>query len=526
MAREVSEFTFAEVVESLDIFWLLFGAILVFFMQIGFSMLEVGSVQEKSTRNVLIKNAFDVCVTAVCWAVSGHALAYGKSIDSPRGVFGGTTGYFMFGNEGDAHEFALWLFNWAFVSTAATIVSGAVAERIYFHSYVVFVFLYSLIVYPLIVHWTWSNDGFLSAHRDKDLLYGCGVLDFAGSGVVHVVGGACALMALLFLGPRDTVYFEKGVRHAPPGQSPSFQSLGTLCLWFGWFGFNGCSSGHLVGSVRVATTSMVNTALGGAVGGLTSACLAMFGDWLMGVGPLLPLPISATLNGILVGLVAITANCATVKLEGAFAIGVGSGLVYHYSARWLESKGMDDVVQAVPVHLFGGVWGMVAVGLFTAPGPYGNAFAYEGGIVRSDDCAGLLYGGSGKQMAAQLTFLAVVFPWLMVTVGSLFWVLNHKKMLRIPRIAEIVGADLMYHNEDPNREANECDMELTKGGADQRLKHVHMPPTGFALRENPLPTGTPTGSELDTFRFDEAPGRFSTPSIGAFENALRASEEI
>jgi Amt family ammonium transporter len=315
----------------------------------------------------------------------------------------------------------VWLFNWAFVSTAATIVSGAVAERIHFHCYIVFVFFLSLLVYPAVVHWTWSDDGFMSPRRGENLLYGCGVVDFAGSGVVHCTGGMCALVALFLLGPRDGVTFVNGARKAPPGQSPSFQTLGTLALWFGWFGFNGCSTGVLVGSAHVAARAMLNTALGGATGGVTSAVLSVYGTRKQ-------LAVTSTLNGILAGLVGVTANCATVQMEGAFAIGAVSGCIYHFGARLLVRLQVDDVVQAVPVHLFAGMWGILAAGFFTVPKLYGAAYAHDEGMERRHECAGLLYGGSGKQLGAQLTFLVVALTWVLVTAGSLFYVFHLRKV--------------------------------------------------------------------------------------------------
>jgi ammonium transporter, Amt family len=330
-------------------------------------------------------------------------------------------------------DYAVWLFHWAFVSTAATIVSGAVAERIHFRCYILFVVLLSLLIYPMVAHWTWSNDGFMSANRGSNLMFGCGVVDFAGSGVVHVTGGICALVAIFLLGPRDGVTFDNGVRRAPAGQSASFQTLGTLALWFGWFGFNGCSTGVLVGSAAVACRAMFNTAIGGAVGGISSALLSVHGfgprtSPVKGTGRAHQLPVSAALNGILAGLVGVTANCATVRVEGALVIGAVAGAVFQAAARLLDTLGVDDVVQAVPVHLFAGMWGILAAGFFTAPGPYGEAFLAGGGQERKEECCGVLYGCGGKQLAAQLTFLAVVAPWVVATSGAFFYVFHRRKV--------------------------------------------------------------------------------------------------
>mmetsp|Transcript_52193 Transcript_52193/g.119031 ORF Transcript_52193/g.119031 Transcript_52193/m.119031 type:complete len:824 (+) Transcript_52193:411-2882(+) len=464
----VSDMTDSELLDALvlsvDVFWLLMGAVLVFFMQVGFSMLEVGSVQPKSTKNVLIKNIFDVSVSAVSWSLLGHSLSYGAPFEVDEwGIFFGTTGFALWGGEATARQYAAWLFDWAFVSTAATIVSGAVAERINFFAYVAFTLLLSLVTYPLLVHWTWSEYGFLSASRgseSSDRLLGCGVLDFAGSGVVHLTGGTSALIAIVLLGPRSGVTFkDDGTKLAPPGQSEAFKTLGTLSLWFGWFGFNGCSTGFIVGNSLVAARAVVMTAVAGASSGLLSALINSrleYGTWSQ-------LRITPTLNGILCGLVSVAANCATVHLEGAIAIGLGSAICYVLCARALERNGIDDVVQAVPVHLSGGLWGLVAAGLFTVPSAYKQSYTAIGAGGDSVECAGLLYGGSGKQLAANLLLGCLDVAWVTLTVGALFLVAHRTRILRVSKLIEQVGLDLMLHNDRPDREGDETDMELTLG---------------------------------------------------------------
>ena len=196
------------------------------------------------------------------------------------------------------------------------------------------------------VHWAWSDGGFMSPFREKGLLFGCGALDLAGSGVIHVTGGLASLLGVALLGPRDGVTFADGTKKAPRGQSPAFQTLGTLALWFGWFGFNGCSVGGLVGSAGPAAHAMAMTAVSGGTAGIFCAALSFRMDGRTGLEPQVHL--SAALNGALSGLVGITANCATVELEGAFLIGCGSAVVYLYSSRALERFGIDDVVQVTP----------------------------------------------------------------------------------------------------------------------------------------------------------------------------------
>mmetsp|Transcript_73748 Transcript_73748/g.148606 ORF Transcript_73748/g.148606 Transcript_73748/m.148606 type:complete len:451 (-) Transcript_73748:227-1579(-) len=417
-----------DVAKDLDIFWLLFGSTLVFFMQAGFCMLEVGCVPETQSFNILIKNILDCCLCAIAWGICGHALAYG---DSSNGVTGGTTGYAMFAGDGEADQYAAWLFNWAFVIVAVTIVSGAVGERIYFHTQICFVLLFAMFVYPYVAHWTWSSDGFLSARKDKDLLFGCGVLDYSGSGVINVTGGLCALLAIKLLGPREHVIFVDGVKKAPPGQSASFQTLGTLSIWFGWFGLNGGSVGYLVGSVSVATRAMFTTAIGGAFGGMAAAILSVFGDYALGRGEIHQLSVTAAHGGILSGLVATSASAATCNVGGAIAISAVGASLYHVSALQLEKYEIDDITHAVPTHLIPGVWGILAAGLFTVPELYGEAYANTGGMDRKDDCAGLFFG-SASQLGAQIVWLLVVIPWVLVTCGVFFYVADMKNELRVP----------------------------------------------------------------------------------------------
>jgi len=333
----------------MDVVWLLIGALLIFYMQIGFAMLEVGAVAESATKNVLMKNCFDAAVTSLSWGFVGNAFAYGDAISSGNGWFLGTTGFFF--SMETSGEYASWLFNWAFVATAATIVSGAVAERINFRVYVGFAMLLGVLTYPMIVRWGWSSHGFMSAFRDEangPKLFDCGLLDFAGSGVIHLTGGVAALVSVVCLGPRTGVSYSNGVKTAPYGQSDSLKVMGTLCLWFGWFAFNGVSTGAIVGSSRVAARAMVMTAVAGAVGGIVSAIFHSKWEQRNGKGwdhlDFAQLHLTPLMNGVLVGLVGITANCATVKVEGAVLIGAGSAILYVCTEHLLDHFEIDDVV--------------------------------------------------------------------------------------------------------------------------------------------------------------------------------------
>mmetsp|Transcript_65513 Transcript_65513/g.122599 ORF Transcript_65513/g.122599 Transcript_65513/m.122599 type:complete len:539 (-) Transcript_65513:261-1877(-) len=469
------------VVDSLDVFWLLCGAILIFYMQIGFSMLEVGAVPISATKNVLMKNTFDAAATAFAWGIVGHAFAYGEAVNHDTGWFVGTSGFFF--DLETPSDYALWLFNWAFVATAATIVSGAVAERIEFRVYIAFAFLLSVVTYPAIVHWGWSGDGFMSPFLDEEAtgrkkMFGCGLLDFAGSGVIHLTGGVAALVAVYLIGPRDGVAYVDGKKIAPAGQSDVLKTLGTLCLWFGWFAFNGVSTLAIVGSARTAARAMVMTAIAGAVGGVVSAITHSCWEKKRGFGwdhtNAAEVHLAPVLNGILGALVGITANCSTVKVEGAIIIGAVSGYLYVATEHILDHFEIDDVVSAVPVHFSSGVWGLLAGGLFTAPQYYQEAY----GGADFYTCAGLFYGGSGNQMAANVVFMLVSVPWTLATVGLFFVVCTHLGIMRVSRLVEMVGIDQMHHNDEGlDDDADEMDM-MTRapGGAPPLFPPVVMSP--------------------------------------------------
>ncbi|CAM9438300.1 unnamed protein product [Heterosigma akashiwo] len=259
----------------MDTFWLMFGAVLVFFMQTGFGMLEVGSVSTKNTKNILVKNVFDAAIGALCWWFIGFGVAMGADDYPSTGSNGsfGTDSYFLAGGFRDevsadvGYLWAGWLFQWSFAATAATIVTGSVAERITFSAYLFYSILLVCFVYPVIVHWGWNVSGWASAWREESLLLGCGVTDFAGSGVVHTTGGVVALIGAKILGPR-TGRFLNGQVQPMQQQSFIFQTLGTLILWFGWYGFNAASTLYIASYAAVAARCMVTTTIAAAAGSI------------------------------------------------------------------------------------------------------------------------------------------------------------------------------------------------------------------------------------------------------------------
>ncbi|CAM9777356.1 unnamed protein product [Ectocarpus fasciculatus] len=421
---------------DMDIFWLMFGAILVFFMQTGFAMLEVGSVSIKNTKNILIKNIGDASLGAICWWLLGFGVAFGDT----SGKFIGTNtfalkGAFFEGEDGtltNGYSYASWLFQWAFAATAATIVSGAVAERVSFNAYIIYSLVLTSFIYPVVVHWGWAG-GWAAAWREEDLLFGCGVIDFAGSGVVHMTGGLAALCAAIVVGPRTGRFNEDGSANTLPQQSAVLQSLGTLILWFGWYGFNGVSTLYIVGFAGVAAKTMVTTTISAAFGAVTTVLLGKvnLGYWDGG----------AANNGLLAGLVGITAGCSTCEPEGAMVIGIISGFVYTYSSKLLVMLKIDDVVDAIPVHCFCGAWGVFAASLFATKDNYGMAYYGD----RADKCAGAFYGGSGNAIGANFVFILAVIAWVMATCMALFMGIKATVGIRVDKEMEQIGMDDSKH---------------------------------------------------------------------------------
>eukprot|EP00903_Cladosiphon_okamuranus_P006451 g6311.t1 len=425
--------------DAVDTAWILIGAVMVFFMQAGFAMLEVGSVSIKNTKNILVKNIGDSAMGALGWWLIGNGLAFGDS----RGGFIGTTGFALKG-EGlygsESGEFlpmgyAQWLFQWAFAASATTIVSGAMAERATFGAYVVHSSLITAFIYPAVAHWAWSQEGWASPWLadEDDLLFGCGVTDLAGSGVVHMTGGMAALVGIFILGPRAGRFNEDGTCNTMPQQSAVLQTLGSFILWWGWLGFNSASVPSFVAMPAVAAKVMGVTVIGGSAGGVASLLLfkLKLGFWDVG---------NAT-NGILAGLVSITAGCGTYEPEAAFVVGLIGGVFYYLSSNFLVSILLDDVVNATPVHLFGGMWGLVASGLFSSKFGYSATYFED----RSDKCAGVLYGGSGRALAANLVFLLSIAAWVGLVTLVMFVVTKLSIGIRVSKEEEVAGMDDSKH---------------------------------------------------------------------------------
>jgi len=329
-----------EISIAVDALWLVFAGALVMLMQAGFALVEAGFTRAKNAGNIIMKNVMDFSVGGLTYWAFGFALAYGGS------TIGGFISYgdvFFFDDPSRAGE---WFFQVVFAATAATIISGAVAGRVKFTSYLMYTPFITGLIYPIVTHWVWGG-GWLSE---------LGFFDFAGSGVVHMLGGVAALAGVIVVGPRLGKYDENGNPHVIPGHSVTLGALGVFILWFGWYGFNAGSTLAAVGediAFPVVTTTLA--ACAGAVG-------AMFTAWVIVGKP----DVGFTLNGVLAGLVGITAGTASISFGLSILTGAVAGVIMVFSVILLERIGIDDPVGAISVHGTAGLWGVLAVGLFSA----------------------------------------------------------------------------------------------------------------------------------------------------------------
>ncbi len=345
-----------ETQKNLNLVWTVVAAALVFFMQAGFCLLESGSARAKNSINVVMKNVLDFCVSAVAYLFIGFALMFGTSYGGWLGV-----GPFWLSDfPAESPIWSLWIFQVVFAGTAATIISGAMAERTKFIGYVIFSAVISGLIYPVLGHWAWGGaaagieEGF---GEGLGWLGAMGFADFAGSTVVHGIGGAAALAGVIVIGPRVGRFAADGSPRLIPAHNIPMAALGTFILWFGWFGFNAGST--LAGTAEIGRIA-VNTLVAASIGGIS----AMLTVWTIDRRP----DVLTTLNGTLGGLVAITACCNVVTPFSAFLIGFAAGIITALGTMLLEKVKVDDVVGAVPVHLFCGIWGTLCVALFHEDG--------------------------------------------------------------------------------------------------------------------------------------------------------------
>ncbi|GMH94043.1 hypothetical protein TrVE_jg6168 [Triparma verrucosa] len=404
----------------INLIWVMVCTMLVFFMQVGFALLEVGSVQSKNAKSILIKNLLDGSVGSLAWWAFGYGLAYG-----PNGnvLCGGS--WFFFNDASEEvfrgmPDYAHFLFQWAFATTAATIVSGSIAERCNPTSYLIFSGFITAFFYPLAVHWVWSDNAWLA-----DM----GFKDFAGCAPVHIVGGISGLMGAILLGPRTGRFNLDGQPNPMPAHNLVLSTIGCLILWFGWYGFNGGSVGDLTGGGYArAAKSMLTTTLAAASAGLSVYWIESF---MTGIRDLPPL-----LNGILAGLVSITAAADVVDTWAAVVIGVVGAFAYSVGSRVVLAYEIDDPLNAFPLHGICGLWGIISVGLFAD----------------DVDHKGIFYGGEGtkggpgyRQIGIQLLGAIVIAVWAASTSFVCFWLVDKCVGLRVTLKEEKLGMDMAHH---------------------------------------------------------------------------------
>jgi len=386
---------------NLNYVWVVLAAILVLFMQAGFSLVETGLTRSKNAVNIIMKNVMDCAAGALVFFAVGFGLMFGTS-----NGWVGTDGFFLTGIEGQDQSwtYAFWLFQAVFAATAATIVSGAVAERTKFTGYLIFSVVITGLLYPVFGSWAWGG-----LFNGSGWLEGLGFIDFAGSTVVHSVGGWAALAGALVVGPRVGKYAADGTPRHLAGHSLPLAALGVFILWMGWFGFNAGST--TAGDPAIALIAM-NTLLSAAAG----AVLAMVTTWLRSGKPDAPM----TLNGVLGGLVGITAGCANLSPGFAILTGAVAGVIVVYASMWLE-RFVDDPVGAIAVHGVCGAWGTLAAGLF--------------------DSAGF----SLATVGVQLVGIAAAFLWVFPLAYGLFTLIDRFVGLRVEAQPEALGLDLHEH---------------------------------------------------------------------------------
>jgi Amt family ammonium transporter len=430
-------------ISGVDTFYLIYAGALVFFMQVGFAMLCAGSIREKNVKNVLLWNLLDSAGGAFGFWSVGFAFAYGGDDIEKGKTFIGNKGFFLSSDV----DLEFWFFQFAFACALSSIVAGTIAERCKMTAYLCYSIFLCGFVYPVCAHSFWSANGFLSAFA-ADPLWGTGAVDLAGSGPVHMCGGVAALVMALVLGPRKgRFYDEDGVALEEPKpmgpHSVTLQFLGTFGLWFGWYGFNPGStlmiSTESLGDV--ASLVAVNTTLGAAAGALSGMFTSTIVDerktgvyqW----------DTTAAMNGCLTGLVAITAGCATVEPWAAFVIGLVAGWVYLAASALILRFKIDDAVDAIPVHMFGGAWGVIATGLFSNERRMATA-AY------STENLGWFYewgrgSGNFRLMGIQLVAVLFVFGWTCCIFTPFCFTLKYLNWLRIDPLEEEVGMDISRH---------------------------------------------------------------------------------
>ncbi|KAK9809380.1 hypothetical protein WJX73_010467 [Symbiochloris irregularis] len=442
------------------------SAYLVFFMHCGFAMISVGCVRTRFAKHIAILILADAAASAFGYYFTGYAFAFGDNLDAsgaPNGNYFIGTNYFALHalpHTGTSNSDYLWVFQWSFAATACTIVSGAIAERARFESYLLYSVFMAGWVYPIVTHSVWSPMGWAGMLRNTTYaphrLLGVGAIDFAGSGAVHMVGGCAAAAGCFMIGPRIGRYLPDGTVVDMPGHNSSLFVLGVMILWFGWYGFNPGSQLALVGYSGAIANAAITTTLAPAFASLSALAVkstinrVSTGRWsydIMTMG-----------NGALAGLVAITASCSTVYPWGAIVIGIVAGMVYNFGS-WVSVKlHLDDPLDAIAVHAWNGGVGVIAPGFIASQGLIQQSYGFAN---TDNDCTqdptnsstnncpfrqyGCFLGGNGDLLGAQIIYFCWIVGWVLGNMLPFFFILKILGILRVPAEEETLGIDESYH---------------------------------------------------------------------------------
>ena len=390
-----------ELISSVDTVWVALCAALIFQMEGGFALLEAGFIRSKNAMSIIAKVIIDIAFGGIAFYLLGFGIAYGQS-----------NGYFAFEMGITDRDLGLtisnklfWFIQLGFAIAAISIVSGAVAERMKIWAYAFFVFIFCIIIYPLAANWVWNSDGWLA---------GMGFNDFAGSAAVHALGGFAALASAIVLGPRLGKYGKNGEINAIPGHNLTLAAVGAFILWFGWFGFNPGSTLAAVGNWELIGSVATNTFLASAAGGIATMAYTHFRYG--------QIDITMTINGVLAGLVAITAGCNVVEPNSAIIIGLIAGVLVDIAVVMIDKMHIDDPVGAIAVHGINGFWGTIAVGLFATEG-------------------GLFFGGGITQLTTQFIGVTAIAAFSFGITYIVMTILDKTIGIRVSREEELAGID-------------------------------------------------------------------------------------
>ncbi len=429
------------VTDSINTIYLLFSAYLVFVMQLGFAMLCAGSVRAKNAMNIMLTNVVDAVVGSISYYLFGFAFAFGDGSNS--NPFIGTNFFALYNIPNTSYDYSFFLYQWAFAIAVAGITSGSIAERTQFTAYLFFSFFLTGFVYPIVAHWVWSSSGWLSP-SSSGLLFGSGAIDFAGSGVVHLVGGIAGLWGSFIEGPRVGRFDAFGKPVPMRGHNATLVVLGTFLLWFGWFGFNPGSFDKILVAYPDSTsqgnwTAVGRTAVTTTLAGSTAGIVTLFGRRIL-VGHWDALDVC---NGLLGGFVAITSGCSVVEPWAAIVCGFFAAWVLIALNILALKLQFDDPLEATQLHGGCGAWGLIFTGLFAKEEFVIQAYnSGETGVVRP---YGLLMGGGWGLLGAQVVEVLMIVGWVSVTMGPLFYGLHKLGILRISSDEEIAGLDISRH---------------------------------------------------------------------------------